>query len=204
MNLVERFDQIGRPNPRKTQESSHCPQFMFGGDEVIWISLIIISIGNSFHRMGPSFERSRFGLPLILLGSTFLVLLPGELSERGTELHELIVKSISIALPFVLGAILILRNSPTYGERRIPGLVSGWILVSVSWVVLFSEGNTFSILGATRGLFALLGLLGGLIAVIIGSYLAERSSGLRDESAPLSNEEGMLVKTILERRLGGD
>ena len=186
MNLVERLNQIGRPFPRKTQESSHCPQFMFGGDEVIWASLIIISIGNSFHRMGPSFERSRFGFPLILLGLTCLVLLPDELSEGGTELNESILRSVSIALPFLLGAMLILRNSPTYGERRMLGLVTGWILVSVSWVVLFTESNAFSIVGSTSGIFALLGILVGLISVIIGSYLAERSSGLRDESEPVS------------------
>ena len=177
---------------------------MFGGDEVIWASLIIISIGNSFHRMGPSFERSRFGFPLILLGLTCLLLLPDELSEGGTELNESILRSASIVLPFLLGAMLILRNSPTYGERRMLGLVTGWILVSVSWVVLFTESNAFSIVGSTSGIFALLGIFVGLISVIIGSYLAERSSGLRDESEPLSNEEGMLVRTILERRLGRD
>tara|TARA_B100001564_G_scaffold89902_1_gene73085 strand:- start:98 stop:631 length:534 start_codon:yes stop_codon:yes gene_type:complete len=177
---------------------------MFGGDEVIWASLIIISIGNSFHRMGPSFERSRFGFPLILLGLTCLLLLPDELSEGGTELNESILRSVSIALPLLLGAMLILRNSPTYGERRMLGLVTGWGLVSVSWAVLFTESKVFSIMGVTSGIFALLGILLGLISVIIGSYIAERSSGLRNESEPLSNEEGMLVRTILERRLGRD
>ena len=84
------------------------------------------------------------------------------------------------------------------------GLVTGWVLVSVSWTVLFTESNAFSIIGSTSGIFALLGILVGLISVIIGTYMAERSSGLRDESEPLSNEEGMLVRTILERRLGRD
>ena len=84
------------------------------------------------------------------------------------------------------------------------GLVTGWVLVSVSWAVLFTESKAFSIMGVTSGIFALLGILLGIISVIIGSYIAERSSGLRNESEPLSNEEGMLVRTILERRLGGD
>jgi len=203
MNLVERFDQIARPRPRKTQESSHCPQFMFGGDWVIWISLIIISAGNSFHRMGPSFDRSRFGFPLVLLGFTCLVLLPDELTEGGKELHGSILKSIFIAFPLSIGAMIILQNS-TYGERSLPGLVSGWLLVTGSWLFLFSERNTFSILGTARGLLVILGLLVSLIVVIIVTYMAERSSGLRDESEPLSNEEGILVRTILERRLRGD
>ena len=165
---------------------------------------MIMSMGNSFHRMGPSFDRSRFGFPLILLGLTCLILLPDELTEGGAELHESILKSFFIALPLSIGAMLILHNSPTYRERRIPGLVSGWIIVAASWVALFSERNTFSVLGAARGALVILGILAGLIAVIVGSYMAERSSGLRNESEPLSNEEGVLVRTILERRLGGD
>ncbi len=193
-----------RPHTRKTQESSHCPQFMFGGEGVIWLSFMIIAIGNSFHRMGPSFERSRFGFPLMLLGLTCLILLPDELSGRGIELHESILQSFSIAFPFVIGAMIILRNSPTYGESSMSGLVFGWLFVTVSWIVLFYVRNSFSTLGIARGSLSILGVLSSLIAIIIGSSLIERTSGLRNESDPLSNEEEVLVRTILERRLGGD
>ena len=191
-----------RPHPRKTQESSLCPQFVFGGEGTIWMSLIILSIGISFHRMGPSFDRSRFGSPLMLVGLTFLVLLPDGLTEAGAELHDSILKFASIATPFVIGAILILRNSPTYGELRVTGLVFGWLFVIASWAILFIGNKTFSVLTMARGLLAISGVLAGLIAVIFGSYLVERSSGLRNESEPLSGEEGNLVRTILERRLG--
>ena len=177
---------------------------MFGGDWVIWTSLMIISMGTSFHRMGPSFDRNRFGFPLVLLGLTCLVLLPDELTEGGKELHGSILKSIFIAFPLSIGAMIILQNSPTYGERSPLGLVFGWLLVTGSWVILFSVRETLSILGVARGILAILGLLVSLIAVIIGTYMAERSSGLRDESEPLSNEEGILVRTILERRLRED
>ena len=176
---------------------------MVGGDGLIWISLIIMSIGNSFHRMGPSFERNRFGFPLILLGLTCLLLLPDELTAEGKALHDSILHWVSIVLPFAIGAMVILRNSPTYEERNIPGLVTGWILIIVSWALILSDMDTFSLLGIARGSLALLGVLAGLIAVFIGTHLAERSSGLRDESEPLSNEEVALVRTILERRLGG-
>ena len=167
------------------------------------MSLIILSIGISFHRMGPSFDRSRFGSPLMLVGLTFLVLLPDGLTESGAELHDSILKFASIATPFVIGAILILRNSPTYGELRVTGLVFGWLFVIASWAILFIGNKTFSVLAMARGLLAISGVLAGLIAVIFGSYLVERSSGLRNESEPLSGEEGTLVRTILERRLGG-
>ncbi len=119
--------------------------------------------------MGPSFERGRFGFPLMLLGLTCLILLPDELTERGIELHESILQSVSIALPFVIGAMIILRNSPTYGESSVPGLVSGWLLVTVSWAVLFYVRNSFSILGITRGVLSILGVFSSLVAIIIGS-----------------------------------
>jgi hypothetical protein len=77
-------------------------------------------------------------------------------------------------------------------------------MVIVSWAVILSEKDTFSILGFARGALVFLGVLVGLIAILIGSHVVERSSGLRDESEPLSIEEGALVRTILERRLGGD
>ena len=192
------------PHTRKTQESSHCPQFMFGGEGIIWLSFLIMAIGNSFHRMGPSFERSRFGFPMVLLGLACLILLPDELTEEGIELHESILQSVSIAFPFVIGAMITLRNSPTYGEPSMPGLVSGWLLVTGSWIVLFNVRSSFSILGIARGALSILGVLSSLIAIIIGSSLIERTSGLRNESDPLSNEEEVLVRTILERRLGGD
>ncbi len=192
------------PHPRKKQESSHCPRFMFGGESVIWLSFIIMAIGNSFHRMGPSFERSRFGFPLMVLGFVSLIMLPDELSERGIELHALIQQSTLIITPFVFGTAIILRNSSTYGGLSIPGLVSGWLLVIGSWLILLSEKDTFSLLVFARGTLVTLGLLASLITIIIGTYLAERSSGLKKESEPLSKDEEMLVRTILERRLGGD
>jgi len=203
MNLVERFDQMPWPHTRKTQESSLCPQLMFGGEGIIWLSFMIMAIGNSFHRMGPSFDRSRFGFPLLLLGLTCLILLPDELTEGGIELHEAILQSVSIAFPFVIGAMIIFLNSPTYGEPRMSGLVSGWLLVTVSWIALFYVSNPLSILGIARGALSILGVLASLIAIIIGSSLIERSSGFRNESDPLTNEEEVLVRTILERRLGG-
>ncbi len=163
-----------------------------------------MAIGNSFHRMGPSFERSRFGFPLILLGLTCLILFPENLANRERELHTTILRSVALIVPFSIGALLILRYSPTYGESRTPGLVSGWLLVAISWFILYSEKSTISLSGTTRGILVSLGVFVSLVAVIIGTHLSEKSSGLKYELEPLSNEEESLVRTILERRMGGD
>jgi Na+/proline symporter len=171
---------------------------------LIWASLLIMAIGNSFHRMGPSFERSRFGFPLMLLGLTCLILFPEDLAVRESELHTSILRSIALIVPFSIGAILILHYSPTYGESRTTGLVSGWLLVVISWFILYSDKSAISLSGTARGMLVLLGVFVSLVVVIIGTYLSESSSGLKHESEPLSNEEEGLVRTILERHLGGD
>ena len=70
-----------------------------------------MAIGNSFHRMGPSFERSRFGFPLMLLGLTCLILFPEDLADRESELHTSILRSIALIVPFSIGAILIIAKT---------------------------------------------------------------------------------------------
>jgi hypothetical protein len=177
---------------------------MIGGEGLIWASLLIMAIGNSFHRMGPSFERSRFGFPLMLLGMTCLILFPEDLADRESELHNSILRSVALIVPFSIGAILILRYSPTYGEPRTRGLASGWFLVAISWFILYSDKSAISLSGTTRGVLVLLGVAVSLVAVIIGTHLSESSSGLKHESEPLSNEEEGLVRTILEMHMGGD
>ncbi len=204
MKLVERFSKTPDSQQRKTQETSPDPQVMFGDEGLIWASLLIMAIGNSFHRMGPSFERSRFGFPLMLLGLTCLILFPEDLANRESELHTSILRSVAPLVPFSIGAILILHYSPTYGEPRTLRLVSGWLLVAISWFILYSGKSSISPSGTTRGVLVLFGVSISLVAVIIGTHLSERSSGLKHESEPLSNEEERLVRAILEMHMDGD
>ena len=165
--------------------------------------MLVLSAGFSFHRMGPSFERSRFGFPLILLGFTCLVIFPEDLSQRESELHDSILQFFKWSTPFVIGTIMILRYSHTYGQDELLGLVSGWIFVVFSWIMIFFDRGSISLSEIMRGFLVLLGFLACLISIIICTTLIERSSGLRIESEPLTNEEQDLVRTILQRRLGG-
>ena len=174
---------------------------MVAGDGIIWASLLIMAVGHSFHRMGPSFERSRFGYPLVLLGFTCLILFPEDLTLRGSDLHTAILRAVWWTGPFAIGSLLILRFAPTYGRGRPLGLAAGWLVIGLSWAILYSLGNPISLSGTIEGLLVLMGVLVSLLAVIIGVTLSARSSGLRNESEPLSNEEEGLVRTILERRL---
>ena len=177
---------------------------MVADEAILWSSLVLVAIGYNFQRMGPSFDRSRFGFPLALLGATSFVLLPEDLNYPESEVHSSIIGLVKWAAPFFLGSLLVLRSSPTYGRASPIGLLLGWATIGSSWVIAYLEYISVSSNDYISGIFSFIGILLGLILVYIGASKSERSIGLDSYSDPLSEEERELVKTILLRRLGGD
>ena len=173
-------------------------------EAILWSSLVLLAAGLSLHRMGPSFQRSRFGSPLALLGVASFVLLPEKLDDPESEVYGSIIALVKWAAPFALGSILVLRSSSTYGEPSSFGLLLGWSLIAISWIIAYPEHVSVSSTDVIGASSSLLGILLGLTLVYIGVSFSERSVGLESYSDPLSEEEGELVRTILLRRLGGD
>ncbi len=176
---------------------------MVQDEAILWSSLLLVVVGYSFHRMGPSFRRSRFGYPLALLGASCFVFLPEELSKPESELYNSIIGMITLVVPFLLGVFLVLRDSPTYGDSRPAGLFLGWAAIGTSWAILYFEQMSVSGSSIISGLLSSVGILLGFVMSYLGASIVERSIGLEFSSEPLTNEEGQLVRTILERRLGG-
>lgn len=177
---------------------------MENGEAIVWASLGVLMIGFCLHRMGPAFERSRFGPPLMLLGITCLILLPGELEYHEERLIQSFFDLLPWASIFFLGAILALRASSNYGISN-PYLLSlGWALIAISWYIFIHSSNPLSLYTIIEGLWASLGIFSGFLAFGFGVAVAERITGLDFESDPLSEKESSLVRIILERRLGGD
>jgi len=83
-------------------------------------------------------------------------------------------------------------------------MLLGWAAVFLSWVLISLDLETSVANELLLNLSVIPGLLLGVIAFALGVELAERSSAMRRESSPLSDDEGRLVRTILTRRLGGD
>ena len=154
--------------------------------------------------MGPSFRRSKFGFPIALLGVASFILLPENLDDPESEVYGGIITLVKWAAPFVLGTILVLRSSSTYGESSSSGMLLGWSVIVTSWIVAFPELASVSYTDVIGTSSSLLGILSGLILVYIGASFSERLIGIESYSDPLSEEEGELVWTILLRRLGGD
>ena len=177
---------------------------MVADEAILWVSLVLLAIGYNFHRMGPSFVRSRFGFPLALLGVTSFVLLPESLADTESELHGAILTLFKWVILFLFGAFIVLRSSSTYGGYSTSGMLLGWTSILASWAIAYLEFLPVSMPDTIRSLFSLLGILLGFSLVYVGASIFERSVGLESYSDPLSNEEGELVRTILHRRLGGD
>tara|TARA_B100000459_G_scaffold77582_1_gene43164 strand:- start:294 stop:839 length:546 start_codon:yes stop_codon:yes gene_type:complete len=177
---------------------------MVADEVILWSSLVLLASGIVLHRMGPSFRRSKFGFPIALLGVASFILLPENLDDPESEVYGGIITLVKWAAPFVLGTILVLRSSSTYGESSSSGMLLGWSVIVTSWIVAFPELASVSYTDVIGASSSLLGILSGLILVYIGASFSERLIGIESYSDPLSEEEGELVWTILLRRLGGD
>ncbi len=175
-----------------------------GHPAVFWASLVVISAGVCLHRMGPAFNRSRFGPPLAFLGiATLLLPNHGTIHPEGA-----VYDSISDSLPWLtaalVGSLLVLRGAPTYGSRRNIELAAGWGFISLSLYASISEFSSIVFGEILHGIFAMAGLLSGLAIFLAGIWVSERFSTIDNESEPLSQDEEALVRTILSRRIGGD
>ena len=154
--------------------------------------------------MGPSFDRSRFGTPLFLLGLSCLLFLTDGLGIPETELKLSIIEFFVWAIPFISGSIVILGSAPTYGRRNNLGISIGWLLILMTWTVIFSQSRSFYLSDFTTGIWISIGLVIGLIFFFIAISLSERFSGIINQSEPLSQSERNLVETILIRRMRGN
>ena len=106
--------------------------------------------------------------------------------------------------PISLGCDSCYENSSTYGEQSSSGLLLGWVVIAISWIIGYLEHVSVSSIDVIGASSSLLGIFLGIALVYTGASCLERSIGLESYSDPLSEEEGELVRAILLRRLGGD
>ena len=161
---------------------------------IFWSSHILIILAFTFHRMGPSFDRSRFGAPLSLLGVSCLLFLTDGLGIPESELKLSIIEFFFWAIPFISGSIVILGSAPIYGRRNKLGMSIGWLLILVAWAMIFSQSQRLYLWDLTTGIWISIGLVIGLIFFFIAISLSERFSGIINQSEPLSQSERNLVE----------
>jgi hypothetical protein len=72
-------------------------------------------------------------------------------------------------------------------------MLLGWATVSLSWVLISLDLETSVANELLLDLSVMPGLMLGAIAFALGVGFAERSSAMRGESSPLTDDEGRLV-----------
>ena len=156
-------------------------------------------------RMGPSFKRHRWGAPLFFLGAILFVSInrPSELGVSEREIFSSFHSNIMWGITAILSIALLLSGASNYRPPNYPllllGLISGFFSSYLALMGLMES----SIVEIFQASLTLIGIFIGTSAFIFGSFLAEKSTRVANESRPLSEEERDLVSKILRDRLEG-
>ena len=107
---------------------------MIEGSVQIWLGFFLILLGTFWGRMGPAFLRNRYYAPILILGLFCLVIDIYELDEQGSILRNAINDFLPWFSVGFLGYYLVLIGAPTYWKTRFPQLISGWLIIFISFL----------------------------------------------------------------------
>ncbi len=195
----------------------------WGMQVLMGLSLLLAAF--SMGRMGPSFERSRFGWPLGALGLALMVFLPEPpldfepgYAECRRLYHcqwvlrdqylDVLIGSLSWIVLALLGSLLIIRGSSVYGRNRPRSVIAGWALVIAAWYLIsrmwFYESIISEPFFILLGLIVLLSMAATIwIHVQVVRY-TEWNTPRMPKIAPLDERESRMVTEMIRRNLGGE
>ena len=152
-------------------------------------------------RMGPSFSRSKFSFPLILLGFLLMVVhsspVPSPESIFVTTLRNTAIWTFIASL----GIILVLIGAPTYYRVRPMQLISGWIFVGIAWMLYLDYSAPLTWLEFFVPLAVVPGILLPIVIFAYAVQFAERSMPILEEAPELNQKERDFVTSIISRNL---
>ena len=99
------------------------------GSTLFWSAILLLMVGISFGRMGPSFSRSNFSLPIILLGILLLIFNNSPIENPELDLLDSIHGFAPWFFVCSLGCFLVLRGSPIYWKVR-------YLFISVPLIII--------------------------------------------------------------------
>lgn len=176
---------------------------MILGSTLTWLAFFLLVVGFSFSRMGPSFTRSKFSTPLVLVAILLLVF--NNFSIENPE-KELLASLHGFAPWFFvcsLGCYLVLSGSPIYWKVQFPQLISGWIIILVSFYLYF-EFNKLPDNFLIGAIFTSLGAIFSLFLFILLVRFVENRIPLEDSAPELTEEEMDFVTKIISINIGVD
>jgi len=157
------------------------------------------------HRMGPSFKRQRFAIPVFFLGAIMFISItrPSELGVPEREIFNSFQSNCLWIISAIISGAFLLSGSSNYRTPNYPLLLTGSILGVASCYFALMELMESSIIEILRSSLTFIGLLIGASAFVYGSISAEKSTKIFNESSPLSEGEMELVSKVLGDRLEG-
>ena len=152
-------------------------------------------------RMGPAFDRSRFGF-LVFFAGLVLTLLPTEgLMSSEDAASESLRLTLSWAIPGGIGLYIVASGARIYNESNLFKLLIGWSLTLYSmWAMLVSWGPDIDMIGKTVS--SALGVSLTLIIYLYSVRITESISSGDSVTKPLEGDEIKHISEILLSNLG--
>ena len=152
-------------------------------------------------RMGPAFDRSRFGF-LVFFAGLVLAFLPTEgLMSSEDAASESLRLTLSWAIPGAIGLYVVASGAPIYNESNIFKLLIGWSLTLYSLRAMFiSWGPDIDMIGKTVS--SALGVTLTMTIYLYSIRIAESTSSEDSVTKPLESDEIKHISDILLSNLG--
>ena len=152
-------------------------------------------------RMGPAFDRSRFGF-LVFFAGLVLAFLPTEgLMSSEDAASESLRLTLSWAIPGAIGLYIVASGAPIYNESNIFKLLIGWSLTVYSlWAMFSSWGPDIDMIGKTVS--STLGVTLTMTIYLYSIRIAESTSSEDSVTKPLESDEIKHISDILLSNLG--
>jgi hypothetical protein len=153
--------------------------------------------------MGPSFTRSKFSIPLVLIAISLLAFNNFSIENPEKELLDSLHGFAPWFFVCSLGCYLVLSGSPIYWKVQYPQLIFGWIIILVSFYLYFEfiELPDNFLIGA---IFTALGAIFSLFLFILLVRFVENRIPLEDSAPELTEEEMDFVTKIISINIGVD
>ncbi len=168
----------------------------------IWLGFFLIILGISFGRMGPAFQRNKYYFPLLILGILSFCLQINEPEEPELLLSHTIEGTIPWFFTGFLGCYLALIGVPTYLKKRHPQLISGWIIILLSFYLYFEYSEAVSVVAILVSLSSLIGIVLSLLSFSLIVRIVENRIPPEDSAPELTVSEKEFVRATISKNIG--
>ena len=151
-------------------------------------------------RMGPAFDRSKFGFLLVLAGLTISLFPPHGLIASETIASEDLITAIYWMVPGTIGLYMAASGAPIYFITNPTRLIIGWLLILSSGAMMLSSWAP-DLGKATSAIATLMGVVMALLIHVIAIRVTESLPSRDGVTLPLEEHEVKHISSILSSHI---